>query len=160
MSSKRNLGTVPPQFYMLLFLDISSIAQLCPTLCDPMDCSMPGLSVHHQLLSLLKLMPIESVMPSNHLMLCCPLLPPSIFPSIRVFVNESALRIRWTKCWSSSFSISPSNEYSRLISLESKRLSSLLQHPSSKASILRHSAFFMVQLSTSIHDHWKNHSLG
>ena len=103
--------------------------------------------------SLLKLMSIESVMPSNHLILCCPLLLPSIFPSIRVVSNESVLRIRWPKYW--SFSISPSNEYSRLISLvltgwislQSKRLKSLLQHHSSEASILRHSAFFTVQLS-------------
>ena len=107
--------------------------------------------------SLLKLTPIESVMPSNHLILCCPLpLPPSIFPSIRVFSNESALHIRWPKYWSFSFSSSPSNEYSGLISLRMDwldllavqgTLKSLLQHHSSKASILWHSAFFIVQLS-------------
>ena len=107
--------------------------------------------------SLLKLMSTKSVMPSNHLILCHPLLlPPSIFPSIRVFSNESVLHIRWTKYWSFSFSISPSNEYSGLISLRidwlnllavQGTLKSLLQHHSSKASILRHSAFFMVQLS-------------
>ena len=107
--------------------------------------------------SLLKLMSIESVMPSNHLMLCCPLLlPPSIFPSIRVFSNESVLHIRWPKYWSFSFSISPSNECSGLISFRIDwldllavhgTLKSLLQHHSSKASILWHSAFFMVQLS-------------
>ena len=107
--------------------------------------------------SLLKLMSIESVMPSNHLILCCPLLLlPSICPSIRVFSNESALRIRWPKYWSFSFSISPSNEYSGLISFRMDwldllavqgTLKSLLQHHSSKASILRHSAFFVVQLS-------------
>ena len=86
-------------------------------LCNPMDCSTPGLLVHHQLPSLLRLMSIESVMPSNHLSLFHPLLLlPSIFPSIRVFSNESALRIRWPKYWSFSFSISPSNEYSGLIS--------------------------------------------
>ena len=117
--------------------------------------------------SLLKLMSIESVMPSNHLILCCPLhLPPSIFPSIRVFYNESFLLIRWPKYWSSSFSISPSNEYSGLISFRMDwldplavqgTLKSLLQHHSSKASILRHSAFFSPAL-TSVHDHWKNHS--
>ena len=91
--------------------------------------------------SLLKLMSIELVMPSNHLILCCPLLlPPSTFPNIRVFSSESALCIRWPKYWSFSFSISPSNEYSGLISC-------LLQHHSSKTSILRHSAFFLVQLS-------------
>ena len=107
--------------------------------------------------SLLRLMSIESVMPSNHLILCRPLLLlPSIFPSIRVFSNESVLHIRWPKYWSSSFSISPSNEYSGLISFRMDwldllavqgTLRSLLQHHSSKASILWCSAFFMVQLS-------------
>ena len=83
----------------------------------PQDCSTPGLPVHHQLLELLKLMFIESVMPSNHLIPCCPLLLlPSIFPSIRIFSNESVLCIRWPKDWNFSFSISPSNEYSGLIS--------------------------------------------
>ena len=103
--------------------------------------------------SLLKLMSIESVMPSNHLILCHPLLLlPSIFPSIRVFLNESALCIRWPRYWSFSFNISPSNEYSGLISFRMDwldllpvqgTLKSLLQHHSSKASILQHSAFFM-----------------
>ena len=107
--------------------------------------------------SLLKLMSIESVMPSNHLILCRPLfLLPSIFPSIRVFSNESALHIRWPKYWSFSFSISPSNEYSGLISFRMDwlellavqgTLKSLLQHHSSKASVLRRSALFIVQLS-------------
>ena len=107
--------------------------------------------------SLLKLMFLESVMPSNHLILCRPLLLlPSIFPSIKVFSNESVLRIRWPKYWSFSFSISPSNEYSGLISFGMDwldflavqgTLKSLLQYHSSKASILWHSAFFMVQLS-------------
>ena len=107
--------------------------------------------------SLLKLMSIELVMPSNHLILCCPLLlPPSIFPSIRVFSNESALCIRWPKYWSFSFSISPSNGYSGLISCrvdwfdllaDQETLKSLLQHHSSKASILQCSVSFMVQLS-------------
>ena len=100
--------------------------------------------------NLLKLMSIESVMPSNHLILCRTLLlPPSIFPRIRVFSNESALRIRWPKYWSFSFSISPSNEYSGLVSFRidwfdlavQGTLKSLLQHHSSKASILQHSAF-------------------
>ena len=118
--------------------------------------------------SLLKLMPIKLVMPSNHLILCCPLLlPPSIFPSIRVFSNESVLCIRWPEYWSFSFSISPSNEYSGLTSFRidwlnllaaQGPLKSLLQHHSSKASILWCSAFFIVQLLTSIHDYWKNHS--
>ena len=107
--------------------------------------------------SLLKLMSVESVMPSNHLVLCCPLLlPPSIFPSIRVISNNSALCIRWPKYWSFSFSISPSNEHPGLISFRKDWLhlpavqgtpKSLLQHHSSKASILRCSAFFIVQLS-------------
>ena len=115
---------------------------------------MPGLPVHHQLPDLLKLVCIESVMPSNHLILCRPLfLPPSIFPSIRVFSNKSVLHIRWPKYC--SFSFSPSNEYSGLISFRMDRfdllavqrtLKSLLQHHSSKASILQHSAF-IVQLS-------------
>ena len=134
----------------------SSVAQSCLTLCDPMDCSPPGLPVHHQLPELLKLMSIELVTPSNHLILCRPLLfLPSIFPSIRVFSNESILHIRWPKYWSFSFSISPSNEYSGLISLRMDwldplvvqgTLKSLLKHHSSKASILWHSAFFIVQL--------------
>ena len=107
--------------------------------------------------SLLKLMSIESVMPSDHLILCHPLLlQPSIFSSIRVFSNESVLRIRWPKYWSFSFSISPFNEYSGLISFRMDwldllavqgTLKSLLQHHSSKASILRCSGFFIVQLS-------------
>ena len=106
--------------------------------------------------SLLKPMFIESVMLSNHLVLCRPLLLlPSVFSGIRVFSNESALRIRWPKCWSFSFSISPSNEYTKLISFRigwfdllavQRTLNSLLQHRNSKASILWHSAFFMVQL--------------
>ena len=106
--------------------------------------------------SLLKLMSIKSVMPSIHLILCCPLLLPSIFPSIRVFSDESVLPIRWPEYWSFSFSISPSNEYSGLISFTMDWLDllvvqeshkSLLQHHSSKASILQCLAFFMVQLS-------------
>ena len=119
--------------------------------------------------SLLKLMSVESVMPSNHLFLCHPLLlPPSIFPSIRVISNESVLHIRWPKYWSFSFSISPSNEYSGLVSFRMDwldllvvqgTLKSLLQRHSSKASILWSSAFFIVQL-TSIRDYWENHSLG
>ena len=106
---------------------------------------------------LLKFMPIESVMLPNHLILCCPLLlPPSIFPSIRVFSNESVLRIRWPKYWSFSFNISPPSEYSGLISFRidwvdllavQRTLKRLLQHHNSKASVLQHSAFLMVQLS-------------
>ena len=159
----------------------SSVAQSCPTLCNLMDCNTPVyIPVHpcpsppghhpvHSLSitnsrSLLKLMSIESVMPANHLILCHPLfLPSSIFPRIRVFSNESVLHIRWPKFWSFSFSISPSNGYSGLISFRidwldlpavQETLKSLLQHHSSKASILLHSRPTL----TSIHDYWKNHS--
>ena len=122
-----------------------------------MDCSTPHFPVHHQFLRLLKFMSIKLVMPPNHLSLCHPLLlPPSVFPSIRVFSNESVLRIRWPKYWSFSFSISPSNEYSRLISFRidwfdvlavQGTLKSLLQHHGEKTSVLQCSAFFIVQLS-------------
>ena len=95
-----------------------SVATSCPTLCDLTDCSTPGFPVLHHLLELLKLMSIESVIPFNHLILCRSLLLlPSIFPSIRVFSNESALCIRWPNYWGFSISISPSNEYSGLISI-------------------------------------------
>ena len=119
--------------------------------------STASLPVHHQLPEFTQLMSIELVIPSNHLILCRPLfLPPSIFPSIRIFSNGSALRIRWPKYWSLSFNISPSREYSGLISLRMDwldllavqgSLKSLLQHHSSKASILLSSAFLIVQLS-------------
>ena len=133
-------------------------AQSCPTFCDPMDCSMPGFPVHHQLLELAQThVHSKSVTPSNRLILCHPLLLlPSIFPSIRVFSNELALRIRWPKYWSFSFNISPSNEHPRLTSFRidwldllavQGTLKSLFQHHSLKASILQHSAFFIVQLS-------------
>ena len=121
-----------------------------------MDCSTPGFPVHTNSRSLLKLMSIKSVMPSIHLICCSLLLVPSIFLSIRVFSEESVLCIRWPKYWSFSFSISPSNEYSGLISFRidwfdllavQGTLKSLLQHHSSKASILQRSTFFMVQLS-------------
>ena len=122
-----------------------------------MDSSMPGLSVHHQLLEFTQTHAHKSVMPSNHLILCHPLLLlPSIFPSTRVFSKESVLHIRWPRYWSFSFSISPSNEYSGLISFRMDwldllavqvTLKILLQHRSSKASILQCSAFFTVQLS-------------
>ena len=122
-----------------------------------MDCSTPGLPVHHQLLELPQSHAYRVMMPSNHLILCRPLLLlPSTFTSIGVFSNESALCIRWPKACSSSFSIRPSNEYSGLISFRMDwldllavqgTLKSLLQHHSSKASILQHSAFFVVQLS-------------
>ena len=125
--------------------------------CDPMNHSTPGLPVHHQLPKSTKPMSIESVMPSNHLILCHPLLLlPPIFPSITVFSTESALHIRWPKYWSFSFNISPSNEHPGPISFRMDwldllvvqgTLKSLLQHHSSKASILLRSAFLIVQLS-------------
>ena len=127
------------KFSLYSSVQFSSVVQLCPTLCDPMDC----LSITNSR-SLLKLMSIESVMPSIHLILCHPLLLlPSVFLSIRVFSNESALRIRWPKYWSFSFSISPSKEHLGLISFRMDwldllavqgTLKSLLQHHSSKAS--------------------------
>ena len=127
----------------------SSVIHSCLTLCNPMDCSTPGLPVHHQL--------PEFTQIHVHLILCHPLLLlASIFPSIRVFSNESALHVRWPKYWSFSFSISPSNEYSGLISFTMDwldllavqgTLKSFLQHHSSKASILWCSASFIVQLS-------------
>ena len=138
-------------------LQFSSVTQSCPTLCNPMDCSMPGLPVCHQLPELAQTdihQMGEAIQPSH------PLSPPSppapTLPSIRIFSNESVLCIRWPKYWSFSFSISPSNEHPGLISFRMDwldllavqgTLKSLLQHHSSKASILRRSAFFTVQLS-------------
>ena len=151
----------------VLSCQFSSVTQSCPALCDPMNYSTPGLRVHHQLRSSLKLMSIESVVPSSRLILCRPLLLPPIPPSIRVFSSESTLRMKWPKYWSFSFSIIPSKEHPGLISFRVDwldllavrgTLKSLLQYHSSKASIRRCSAFFTVQL-TSIPDHWKNHSL-
>ena len=142
---------------MLIIIQFSSVAQSYLTLCDPMDCITLGLPVHHQFSE-----PAQTHVhwvgdAIHHLILCHPLLlPPSIFPSIRVFSNESALRMRWPKNWSFSSSISHSNEYSGLISFRMDwldllavqgTLKSLLQHHSSKASILLCSAFFIVQLS-------------
>ena len=131
----------------------SMLSRFSPSLCHPMDSSMPGFPITSSQ-SLLKLMSIQSVMPFNHLILCHPLLfLPSIFPSIRVFSSELALRIRWPKYWSFSFSISISNKYSGLISFRMDwldllavqgTLKSLLQHHSSKASILQSSALGMV----------------
>ena len=129
----------------------SSVVQSCPTLCDPMNHSTPGLSVHHHSQSPPKPMSIESVMPSNHLILCCPLLLlPSIFPSIRVFSNDPALRIRWPNYWNFSFSISPSNErqdwsplgWTGWISLQAKGLSRVF----SNTTVQKHQ-FFGTQLS-------------
>ena len=113
-----------PKLVSHAMYQLSSVAQSCPALCDPMDCSTRQASLSFtNSQSLLKFMSIQSVMPSTHLILCRPLLLlPSIFPSIRVFSNESVLRIRWPKYWSFSFSISPSNEYSGLISIRIDRL--------------------------------------
>ena len=136
-----------------LTVQFSSVAQSCPTLCDPMDSSTPGLPVHHQLPEFIQthvLWVRDAIQPSHSLLL------PSIFPSIRVFSKKSVLRIRWPKYWSFSFSINTSNEYSGLTSFRidwldlltvQGTLKSFLQHHSSKASILQCSAFFIVQLS-------------
>ena len=128
---------------------------------------MPGLPVYHQLLEFIQLISIKSVMPSNHLMLCCPLLlPPSIFPNIQVFSNESVLHNRWPKYWSFRFSITPSNEYSGLISSRmdwmdlltiqgNQESSPTPQFKSINSSVL---SFLYVPTLTSMHDYWKNHS--
>ena len=136
-------------------IQLSSVTQSCTTHCDPMNHSTPASLFITNSQSLPKLMSIKSVMPSNHLILCCPLfLLPSVFPSIRCLSCELAFHIRWPKYW--SFSISPSNDYSDLVSFRMDwfdlfsvqgTLKSLLQHHSSKASVLQHSAFFMVPLS-------------
>ena len=137
-------------------VQFSSVAQSCPTLCKPRNRSMPGLPVHHKPQSPPKPMSIESVMPSSHLLLCCPLLLlPSIFPSI-IFSNKSALPIRWPKYWSFSFNISPSNEHPGLISLrmdwldllQSKRLSRVF----SNTTFQKHQ-FFSAQLSSQSNSH-------
>ena len=133
-------------------LNIScSVAHSCLTLCDPRGCSTPGFPDLHISWNLLKLMSIESMMPSNHFILCCPLLfLPSILSSIRVFSNDSTLCIRWPKYWSSSFIMSPSNEYSGLISFRTDWLD-LLAVQGTLKSLLQHpfwlSGFFTVQLS-------------
>ena len=146
----------PTQLSDFTSLHFTSVTQLCPTLCDPVNGSTPAsLSITNSQSSL-KPMSIESVMPSSHLILCHLLLLPPIPPSIRVFSSEPALHIRWPKYWSFSFSISPSKEYSGLISFRidwfdllavQGTLNSLLQHHNSEASILWHSACFIVQLS-------------
>ena len=136
---------------------ISSVAHSCLTLCEPVHCGTPGFPAHHQLPELAQTQSIKSVMPSKHLIFCRPLLLlPSIFPSIRVFCNESVLCIRWPKYRSFSFNNSPSKEHSGLLSFRRDWLDllavqgtrkSLLQDHSSKEAILWHSAFFIVQLS-------------
>ena len=138
-----------------------SVAQSCPTLCNPMDHSTPGFSVLHYLPEFAHTHPIELAIPFNHLILYCPLLLlPSIFPSIGFFSNESALHIRWPKYWSFSFSIHYSNEYSVLIFFRINwfdllavqgTLKSILQHHNLKASVLWCLAFFIVQLSVHLY---------
>ena len=138
-------------------VQFSSVAHSCRTLCDPMNCSTPGLLSSTNSRSLLRLTSIKSVMPSSHLILCRPLLLlPPIPPSIRVFSNESTFLMRWPKYWSFIFSIIHSSEHPGIISFRMDwldllsvqgTLKSLLQHHSSKASILWRSAFFTVQLS-------------
>ena len=148
--------------------DFSSVAQSCPTLCDPMDCSMPGLLVPHQLPESTQTQSIELVMPSNHLILCRPFPAAAVFPSIRVFSNESPLRIRWPKDWSLRFNISPSNESVRTDFLQdglvgspcsprdSQESSPTPHFKSISFSVL---SFLYSPTLTSIHDYWKNHRL-
>ena len=146
----------------------SSVTQLCLTLCDPIDCSMPGLPVHPQLLESTQShihWVGDAIQPSHPQ--SSPLLLPSVFPSIRVFSNELPLSIRWPKYWSFSFNISPSNEYSGFISFGidwfdllavQETLKSLLQHDSSKSiNSLALSLLYSPTL-TSLHDYWRNHS--
>ena len=160
------LCKVKANTYEVCYLRACSVTKSYPALCNPMDCDKPGhrwsLTISR---SLTKVMPTESVMPSNHLILYCPLLLLSIFPNIRVFSSDSAICIRWPKYWSCSFKISPTNEHSGPISFRMSwldllavqgTLKSLFQYHGSKASVLRHSAFFIVQLSN---DYWRNHSL-
>ena len=145
-----------PRYCQVWFCCCCSVTKLCPTLCDPVDCSMPGSLSLIISWSLPKFTSVESVMSSNHLTLCQPLLLlPSIFPHIRVFSNESAVHIRWPTYWSFIFSISPFNEYSGLISFKincfdllavQRTLKSLLQYHSSKASILSVVSVQSVQL--------------
>ena len=152
----------------MVSVQFSSEPQSCLTLYNPMNWSIPGLPVHCQLLEFTQTHVHWVVMPSSHLILCHPLLLlPSIFPTIRVFSNESVLLIRWTKYWSFSFNISPSSEYSGLISFRmdwldllavQETLKSLLQHHSSKASILWGLSFLYDPTVTSVHDYRKTHS--
>ena len=166
---------IPAELFQILKDDVKvlhsviSVTQSWLTLCDAVDHSMPAFLPITNSQSLLKLTSIESMISSNHIILCRPgLLPPSIFPSFRVFSYESVLCIRWLKYWSYSFSISPSNGYSGLISFRMDgldllavqgTLKILLQHHRSKASNLRCTTFFIVQLSHSYMTTGKNHSL-
>ena len=161
-------GNSRPRETISTSVQFSSVAQSCPTLCDPMNHSTTCLSVHHQLPEFTQThvhWVSDAIQPSHPRPSPSP--PAPIFPSITVFSNESALHMRWPKYWSFSFSISPSNEHPELISFGMDwlellavqgTLKSLLQHHSSKASILQCSAFFTVQISHP-YDHWKNHSL-
>ena len=156
-----------PTFYHLH--QFGSVAQSCLTFCDPMDCSTPGLPIHHQFPEFTQTHVHwvgDAIQPSHPLSFPSP--PAFTLSQHQGLSNESVLHIRWPKFRSFSFSISPSSEYSGLISFRMDwlvllavqgTLKSLLQHHSSKASILQRSAFFIVQLSQSVHDHWKNHSL-
>ena len=157
-----------PRYTLRISQSFSSVAQSCLTLCDPMNCSTPGLPVHHQLPEFTQLMSIESVMPSSHLILCRPLLLlPPIPRSIRVFSNESTLHMRWPKYWSFSFSISPSKDHPGLISFRMDWLDLLAaqgtlqessptpQFKSINSSVL---SFLHSPTLISRHDHWKNHS--
>ena len=149
-------------------VQFSSVSQSCPTLCNPIDCSTPGFPVHHQCPELTQTnvrQVSDAIQPSHPLSAPSPL--PSVFSSLGVFSSESVLSIRWPKYWSFSFSSNPSNEYPELISFRidcldllavQGTLKSLLQYHSSKASILRHSAFFIVQLSHPYMTTGKNHS--
>jgi len=149
-------------------VEFSSVAQSCPTLCDPMNCSTPGLPVHHKLPEFTRLTSIESVMPSSHLILCHPLLLlPPIPPSIRVFSNESTLCMRWPKYWRFSFSIIPSKEIPGLISFRMDWLDllavqdTLNSSPTPQFKSINSSALCLLHSPTltAIHDHRKNHSL-
>ena len=155
---------------MFITNQFSSVAQSCPTLCDPMNHSTPGLPVHHQLpeFTHTHVHRVSDAIQPSHI-LCRPLLLlPPIPPSIRVFSNESTLRMRWPKCWSFSFSITPSNEHPGLIPFRMEwmdllaiqgTLRSLLQHHSSKSINSLALGLLHSPTLTSIHDHWKNHSL-
>ena len=140
-------------------IKFSSVTQSYLTLCNCMDCNMPALPVHHQLPEFTQTHVTESVMPSNHLILCrAVLLLPSIFPSIRVFSNESVLRIRWPKYWSFSFSISPSNKYSGLVGSPCCLRNSQESSPTSQFQIINYSALSFIYSLTPIRDYWKNHN--
>ena len=166
MECHLNCSSVHSLPYSMFGVQFSSGAQLCLTLCDPIDCSTPGFPITNSW-SLLKLKSIKSVMPCNHLILCRPLLLlPSILPNIQVFSNESVLCIRWPKYWSFTFSISPSSEYSGLISLQltslismqSKGLSRVFSNITDQKHQFLAPRFLYSPTLTSIHDYWKNHS--